>query len=348
MTRADATTAAPVRDQLQRALQEVRISLVDRCNFRCPYCMPEERYPRDSGFLPQSAWLSMDEIVRIASALHTLGVRKFRLTGGEPLLRKGVPDLVRQLKMLPDSEVVLTTNASLLAPQAAALKASGLDRLTISLDSLDPERFKRLSGGRGDIADVLAGVAAAEQAGFTRIKFNCVVQRDVNTQDVLPLLEFARQRGHVMRYIEYMDVGSCNRWRSEQVYSAAEILADIRQQHRCARLPGHPADTAQRYQVARSAADQPLDGGGEFGIVASVSQPFCRGCTRARIATDGQLLLCLFATRGHDLKPLLAADDATLTQAIAAIWRGRDDRYSELRAATRSAAPKLEMYQIGG
>jgi GTP 3',8-cyclase len=344
-------------DTLGRTLADLRISLVDRCNFRCPYCMPEANYPRDFG-MPDSARLSFTEIVRLAGCFHQLGVRKFRLTGGEPLLRKNLPELIHALKAL-GSEVVLTTNASLLAPHAKAMKDAGLDRLTVSLDSLDPDRFQRMSGGRGKLADVLSGIASAEAAGFTKIKFNCVVQRGQNEADVLALAQHFRHSGHVLRFIEYMDVGSCNGWQPSAVVSSAEILALIQPHFPLTHVPAmHASETAQRYAFD--------DGSGEIGIIASVSQPFCGSCTRARISADGKLFLCLFSHQGFDLRAPLrdtSQSDADISALIQSIWRARTDRYSAERAQSinvklpqndrrseKSGSDKkrIEMYQIGG
>jgi GTP 3',8-cyclase len=342
-------------DQLGRALQTLRISLIDRCNFRCPYCMPEADYPREHAFLSAEQRLSFAEITRLTRVFHALGVRKVRLTGGEPLLRKNTPELIAALKQIPDLSVALTTNASLLAEHAQALRAAGLDQLTISLDSLEPERFQHMSGGRGDLHKVLAGLAAAERAGFRQIKINCVVQRGVNESDVLALLAHFRHSGHILRFIEYMDVGSCNQWRAADVVSTAELLETIARVYPLHALPAQPSDTAQRYALD--------DGSAELGFIASVSQPFCRGCTRARISADGQLHLCLFSSHGIDLRSLLRdtrINDLQLHERLVAIWQQRADRYSELRASpTEISVPvpkrhasaenrRIEMYQIGG
>jgi len=346
-----------MQDTFGRPLADLRISLIDRCNFRCPYCMPEADYPQRFG-MPSSTRLSVAEILRLASCFHALGVRKFRLTGGEPLLRKDLPALVYALKSL-GSEVVLTTNASLLAPHAKALKEAGLDRLTISLDSLDPTRFLRMSGGRGQLAEVLNGIAAAQSAGFEKIKFNCVVQRGQNEADVLLLAAHFRHSGHVVRFIEYMDVGSCNGWQPSEVVSAADILALIQPHFPLTHVPAiHASETAQRYAFD--------DGSGEIGIIASVSQPFCASCTRARLSADGKLYLCLFSSNGFDLRTMLrdaCQSDADISAQIQSIWRARTDRYSAERAQFLSVAPpqtraitgsagsdrkRIEMYQIGG
>lgn len=331
-------------DQFGRPLHDLRISVIDRCNFRCPYCMPEARYPRDHAFLKAAERLDFAEIVRAARVFASLGVVKLRLTGGEPLLRKGIAELVASLKALPGVEVAMTTNASLLSAHAAALRAAGLDRLTISLDSLDAQRFAQMSGGRGALSDVLEGIAAAQTAGFSALKFNCVVQRGVNEEDVLPLVEHFRGTGHVLRFIEFMDVGTCNGWRAESVVSARQLRERVH-----ARFPlsevaaGYQGEVAQRYQY--------LDGAGEVGFIASVSQPFCGDCSRARLSADGQLYTCLFGAKSHDLRALLraGASDGELAANVRGIWQRRTDRYSQTRAETQAARPnRVEMYQIGG
>jgi cyclic pyranopterin phosphate synthase len=341
------TAAIPIRlesaplDRLQRPLRDLRISVIETCNFRCPYCMPEDRYPHDD--LGDSASrLSFDEIERAARAFVRQGVRKLRLTGGEPLLRKNLPALVARLAAIEGVEdVALTTNGSLLARQAAALKASGLRRLTVSLDTLDAGRFRALSGGRGDVADVLRGVEAAQAAGFESIKFNCVVQRGVNEDDVLPLLERFRGTPHVVRFIEYMDVGTCNGWRAADVVESASLRERI-----ATRWPLRALDAGYRGEVAERYAY--ADGQGEIGFVSSVSQPFCGDCHRARLSADGQLFTCLFAATGHPLRDLLQGDDAALDAAISRIWSNRADRYSEIRKDLRSSTKHVEMYAIGG
>ena len=332
--------AAPL-DRLQRPLRDLRISVIETCNFRCPYCMPEDRYPHDD-IGDSASRLSFDEIERAARAFVRLGVRKLRLTGGEPLLRKNLPDLIARLVAIEGVEdVALTTNASLLARHAKSLKASGLKRLTVSLDTLDPDRFRALSGGRGEVTDVLRGVAAAEEAGFASLKFNCVVQRGVNEDDLLPLLERFRGTPHVVRFIEYMDVGTCNGWRAQDVVSSAQLRERIAAYWPLRALDaGYRGEVAERYAYA--------DGAGEIGFVSSVSQPFCGDCHRARLSADGQLFTCLFAAGGHPLRPLLQGDDAALEAAIARIWSSRADRYSELRKDLHSSTRHVEMYAIGG
>ena len=335
--------AAPL-DRRGRALRDLRISVLDRCNFRCPYCMPEERYPRDHAFLSKAERLRFEEIERLARVFAGLGVHKLRLTGGEPLLRRDLPELVRRLARIPGiDDIALTTNGSLLAAHAQALRDAGLTRITLSLDTLDPETFRRMSGGRGDVAMVLESIAAAGRAGFARMKINCVVMRGTNDAQVFDLLGHFRGSGHVVRFIEYMDVGTCNDWRDSLVVPGAELRARIHARWPLAELPSnYPGEVARRYAFA--------DGGGEVGFIDSVSAPFCGDCTRARLSADGRLYTCLFAASGHDLRgPLRAGiDDAGLARLVAAVWSARDDRYSELRGGAAGAREHVEMYAIGG
>lgn len=335
------------RDALGRPLHDLRISLLDRCNFRCPYCMPETEFHADFQFLKKSQRLSHDEILRIAGIATQLGVSKLRLTGGEPLLDKRVPGLVRDLAQLKGvDDIALTTNGALLAPMAAALADAGLHRVTISLDSLDEAVFRRMSGNRGDLARVLDGIAAAEKAGLTPIKINAVVQRGVNDHTVLDLLEHFRGSGHIVRLIEYMDVGNRNDWRMDQVVPSAELLARIN-----ARWPltavgqSYPGEVATRYRYA--------DEQGEIGFISSVTKPFCGACSRARLSADGILYTCLFARTGTSLREPLrqGADDAQLAEILRRVWLRRSDRYSELRrpdGAETHVLKKVEMYRIGG
>ncbi|HSX62030.1 MAG TPA: GTP 3',8-cyclase MoaA [Tahibacter sp.] len=333
-------------DRRQRALTDLRISVVDRCNFRCPYCLPEDQYPEHHQFLDRQARLSFEEIERLARAFAGLGVRKIRLTGGEPLLRRELPLLVRWLARVPGiDDIALTTNGTLLPRLAGELRDAGLGRITLSLDSLDPTIYRQLSGNRGEIGEALAAIAAAEAAGFAALKINCVVMRGINDDGVLDLVAHFRGTPHVLRFIEYMDVGTLNGWQRDRVVPTAELVARID-----ARWPLEPVSRAARHDVAERYRF--VDGGGEIGFVSSVSSPFCGDCTRARLSADGKLYTCLFASEGHDLRALLrtGADDATLAAAIAAHWRERDDRYSERRAELRAAGneARVEMFAIGG
>ncbi|HXQ63215.1 MAG TPA: GTP 3',8-cyclase MoaA [Steroidobacteraceae bacterium] len=333
-------------DRRGRAMHDLRISVMDRCNFRCPYCMPKETFGEGYRFLGAAERLSFSEITRLAGLFVGLGVRKLRLTGGEPLLRAGLPELVGDLAALPDVEdVALTTNGVLLARLAEELKAQGLGRVTVSLDSLDPGVFRTMSGGFGNPAEILEGVEAAIAAGLAPVKINCVVQRGVNDHTVLPLTERFRGTPVVVRFIEYMDVGTRNHWDRGRVVPSRELHAAIH-----ARWPLVPVAAGYRGEVAERYAF--ADGGGEIGFISSVSQPFCGACTRARLSSEGVLYTCLFATHGLDLRsPLRAgADDATLTELIRSAWLGRADRYSESRAQARASGTehKIEMYYIGG
>ena len=326
-------------------LADLRISVIDRCNFRCPYCMPEDQYPRDHEFLSKADRLRFEEIERLATLFAGLGVHKLRLTGGEPLLRRDLPALVRKLAAIPGiDDIALTTNGSLLAPQAQVLRDAGLKRLTLSVDTLDPQTFRAMSGGRGDIGTVLAAIAAAERAGFAPLKINCVVMRGSNDGQLLALLDHFRGSGHIVRFIEYMDVGTCNDWQRDLVVPSAELRARIARRWPLVELEAnYGGEVARRYAFA--------DGGGEIGFIGSVTEPFCGDCTRARLSADGRLYTCLFADSGHDLRgPLRAgAGDADLSGLIRAVWNARDDRYSEIRSeATLAARRHVEMYAIGG
>ncbi|MCL4780962.1 MAG: GTP 3',8-cyclase MoaA [Gammaproteobacteria bacterium] len=330
-------------DRRERPLRDLRISVMDRCNFRCPYCMPEDKYHKDFEFLKSSERLSFEEILRLAQVFAGFGVRKLRLTGGEPLLRPGIADLVGDLSRVPGIEdVALTTNGILLAQHAAALKAAGLSRVTVSLDSLDEAVFLKMSGGRGSVGQVLAGIEAAMTAGLTPIKINAVVKRGENEHTVVDLVERFRGTGVIVRFIEYMDVGTINHWQRADCVPSRELLALIR-----ARWPLTPVKANYHGEVAgRYQFD---DGAGEVGFISSVSEPFCGSCTRARLSSDGQLYTCLFASRGTDLKgPLRAgASDEALRTLVSGVWVAREDRYSELRASQRKD-DKVEMFYIGG
>ncbi len=336
-----ALQSALPHDKFGRPLRDLRLSVIEACNFRCPYCMPAERVADDHG-LASASRLDFDEIEVLVRAFARLGVSKLRLTGGEPLLRKRLPQLVARLAAIAGIEdLALTTNGSLLAAQARALRDAGLRRLTVSLDALDPALFRRLSGGRGEVADVLAGIAAAEAAGFGPLKLNCVVQRGVNEAELLPLVAFARERGHVMRFIEYMDVGNCNGWDASRVLPSAELRDRVH-----ARWPLQPLGPNYRGEVASRHAF--ADGGGEVGFVSSVSAPFCGDCHRARVSADGRLYTCLFAGEGSDLHAELRKGEAALAGHIAASWSRRSDRYSELRGRVRVPGRRVEMFLVGG
>jgi cyclic pyranopterin phosphate synthase len=334
------TPGEVLQDTLGRPLHDLRLSVIEACNFRCPYCMPAERVPDDHG-LDAASRLSFDEIERLVRGFVRAGMRKLRITGGEPLLRKRLPELIARLAAIEGlDDIALTTNGSLLAAQARALRGAGLRRVTVSVDSLDPAQFAALSGGRGDLAEVLRGIEVAGEAGFAKIKLNCVVQRGVNEDQVLPLVAFARERGHTVRFIEYMDVGTCNGWDPARVVPSAELRARIH-----ARWPLHALGPQYRGEVAaRHAFD---DGAGEVGFVSSISEPFCGDCHRARVSADGRLYTCLFAGQGADLRPWLGDDDA-FDARLAEVWRGRADRYSELRSGYDRPRKRVEMFLVGG
>jgi len=329
-----------------RPLRDLRISVMDRCNFRCPYCMPRETFHENYRFLPAAARLSFEEIVRLTRLFVKAGVRKVRLTGGEPLLRSGIADLVGELSSIPGVEdLALTTNGVLLAQHAARLKANGLRRVTVSLDSLDPEVFRRASGGFDGVERVLDGIEAAREAGLEPIKINAVVQRGLNEECVLDLVERFRGTGVVVRFIEYMDVGNRNHWMPDRVVHSRELMQRIEARWPLvATAPGYRGEVAERYRF--------VDGQGEVGFISSVSQPFCGDCTRARLSSEGVLYTCLFATHGTDLREPLraAASDDELLARIRGIWQARDDRYSEQRRALgrQRSDKKIEMYYIGG
>ncbi|MGH8134339.1 MAG: GTP 3',8-cyclase MoaA [Steroidobacteraceae bacterium] len=333
------------RDTRQRPLRDLRISVMDRCNFRCPYCMPRETYHDKYQFLGSHQRLSFDEIVRVARLFVQLGVRKLRLTGGEPLLRANLTDLIGDLSTIAGVEdVALTTNGVLLAKYASELKAAGLKRITVSLDSLDPAVFTRMSGGFGGVEEVLAGIEHARRAGFEPLKINAVVQRGVNDHCVEDLVERFRGTGVIVRFIEYMDVGNRNDWRPETVVPSKELVARIAARWPLVSLqPGYRGEVAARYAFA--------DGRGEVGFISSVSQPFCGDCSRVRLSSDGIIYTCLFATHGTSLRDALrsGASDAQLLEFIASLWRKRSDRYSELRASQpHGEKRKVEMFYIGG
>ena len=339
--------APGVRDRFGRPARDLRISVTDRCNFRCPYCMPAEIYGEAYEFLPRVELLSFEEIARLTRIFVALGVVKIRLTGGEPLVRNGIEDLIALLARIEDVEdLTLTTNGYLLAQQAQALKDAGLRRVTVSLDSLDEEVFKEMNGRGYGTRRVLEGIGKAEEVGLSPIKINAVVQRGVNDQTILDLARHFKGTGHIVRFIEYMDVGNLNGWKLDQVVSAAEIVEMISTE-----MPLEPVEQSYRGEVALRYRYR--DGGGEIGVIASVTKPFCGDCTRSRLSTDGKLYTCLFASQGSDLRGPMrnGASDDDLRDLIAGIWGRREDRYSELRAFATPAenrANKIEMYQIGG
>jgi GTP 3',8-cyclase len=329
-------------DTLGRAMHDLRVSVTDRCNFRCVYCMPREVFDADYKFLPHEAILSFEEIARLASIFAGLGVKKIRLTGGEPLVRRNLSQLVAMLAQ-PAVEITLTTNGSLLARQAAALKQAGLGRVTVSLDSLDDATFRAMNDADFPVAKVIEGIEAAAAAGLGPVKINMVVKRGVNDGDVLAMAERWRGTGHVMRYIEYMDVGNSNGWRMDQVVPSAEVLRRIGERWPLEPLEAnYPGEVAQRWRYR--------DGAGEIGVISSVTRAFCSSCTRMRLSTEGALYTCLFAQAGHDLKSLLraGASDAEIRNEIAAVWLRRADRYSEVRTLATAKNPKIEMSYIGG
>jgi len=332
----------PLRDTFGRPLETLRISITDRCNFRCVYCMPKEAFGRDHAFLERSQLLTLEEIARVAGIFAQLGVRTVRITGGEPLIRRNVEHLVELLAQIPDLDLALTTNGALLPQKAEALARAGLDRVTVSLDSVDDATFRALNDVDFPVGRVLEGIEAAAAAGL-RVKVNAVVKRGANEDGVVALAERFRGTGHVLRFIEYMDVGHSNGWRLDDVVPAAEIVARIDAAWPLEPVePARPDETARRYRYR--------DGAGEIGVIASVTEPFCGGCSRARLSAEGQLFTCLFAVKGHDLRgPLRAgAADDELAAAIRAVWTPRNDRYSELRTAETASGPKVEMSYIGG
>ena len=357
-----ARTVAPtglLTDTRGRPLRDLRISVTDRCNFRCNYCMPKEVFDKDYPYLPHGALLSFEEITRLARLFLAHGVRKIRLTGGEPLLRKNLEELVAQLAQLrtvdglaPD--LTLTTNGSLLARKAQALKDAGLNRVTVSLDGLDDAVFRRMNDVDFPVADVLAGIEAAHAAGLSHIKVNMVVKRGTNEHEILPMARHFRGTGTTLRFIEYMDVGATNGWRMDEVLPSAELIERLRAELPLVQLePSSPGETAERWGYANAAGeyDPAL---GEVGVISSVTQAFCHDCNRARLSTEGKLYLCLFASEGYDLRTLLrgGASDEAIASAIAPIWQQRSDRYSELRSSlpadTGQGVRRVEMSYIGG
>jgi cyclic pyranopterin phosphate synthase len=339
-------------DMRTRPLQDLRISLTDRCNFRCVYCMPREIFDKDHAFLPRSSLLSFEEILRITQIFVAHGVNKIRLTGGEPLLRKHIEKLIEQLSKLKtpdgrDLDLTLTTNGSLLTKKAQSLKDAGLTRVTVSLDSLDDTTFKRMNDADFPVSDVLEGLAVAHAVGLESIKVNMVVKEGLNDQEIVPMARYFKDSPFILRFIEYMDVGASNGWQMNEVVPSSEIIKRISAQMPLERIAANnPSDTAERWRYR--------DGGGEIGLISSVTKAFCHSCVRARISTEGVLYTCLFANSGYDLRALMRGgkSDREISTAIAHLWRARDDRYSELRTAqtgsVSASTKKIEMSYIGG
>lgn len=343
-----------LRDQFHRPLGDLRISVTDRCNFRCVYCMPKEVFNKNYAFLPHSSLLSFEEIARLARLFVAHGVKKIRLTGGEPLLRKNIEKLIELLRVIrcadgTELDISLTTNGALLAQKAHMLKAAGLNRVTVSLDSLDDACFKKMNDVDFPVSSVLAGIDAAHEAGLGPIKINMVVKAGLNDQEIVPMARYFKDTPHVLRFIEYMDVGASNQWKLDEVISSQQIVERIQQAgYALSKLaPNYESETAERWRY--------WDTSNEIGIISSVTKAFCRNCTRARLSTEGKLYTCLFATNGFDLRALLRAESSTdvdISAALGSIWHARTDRYSELRSSQASAQhaqeKKIEMSYIGG
>jgi cyclic pyranopterin phosphate synthase len=337
-----------VADRLQRPLRDLRVSVTDRCNFRCTYCMPKEVFDKGYRFLPHADLLTFEEITRLARLFIAHGVEKIRLTGGEPLLRKDIERLIEMLERLRTRhgrplDLTLTTNGSILARKARALAAAGLKRVTVSLDGLDDAVFRRLNDADFPVSAVLEGIAAAADAGLAPVKVNMVVKRGVNEHEIVPMARHFRGSGHIVRFIEFMDVGSSNGWRLDDVVPSREVIRRIDAEMPLEAVePNYGGEVAERWRYR--------DGSGEIGVISSVTQAFCRDCTRARLSTEGRLYLCLFATGGYDLRQMLraGADDARISAAIGSIWHVRGDRYSELRSEATAGLRKIEMSYIGG
>jgi cyclic pyranopterin phosphate synthase len=349
------TPSEPLTDLRGRPLRDLRISVIDECNFRCTYCMPAEIFGHNYRFLPKNQLLSFDEIEDVARIFARLGVRKIKLTGGEPLMRPWIPKLVERLQAIPGIEDLgMITNAHHLKPLAGRLRDAGLNRITISLDALDPETFSQIIGGRAQVGTVLEGIDAAHEAGFDPIKINCVVQRGVNEQEILPLLERFGSPPYIVRFIEFMDVGNRNGWRMDSVVPASEIVERVQSRYRAEPIEAnYPGEVAERYRF--------LDSPGEFGVIASVTRPFCGGCTRIRLSAEGQLYTCLFARDGMDLKEAVRGglSEERIEEQLRSLWSVRNDRYAEQRAEAPAEAEaaaargesepsKVEMYYIGG
>jgi len=335
--------ASALADTRGRKIRDLRISVTDRCNFRCVYCMPKEIFGPDYKFLPRSELLDFDELTRLVQIFKDRGVTKIRLTGGEPLLRKNIEHLIENIAALGGLDIALTTNGSLLAKKARSLRNAGLERVTVSLDAIDEPTFQKMNDAEFPVSDVLEGIDAAAAAGLAPIKINMVVKRGLNEHSILPMAEHFRGTGHILRFIEFMDVGSTNGWRMDDVISSGEIVERIGAVHPLEQAePHYSGEVAERWRYR--------DGAGEIGVISSVTQAFCNDCTRARLSTEGMLYTCLFAQSGYDLRGMMrggASDDA-IRDAISGIWQQRDDRYSEIRTAETAAERKIEMSYIGG
>ena len=342
MTEPSTLDARPA-DLMGRAMRDLRVSVTDRCNFRCVYCMPKEVFGKDYAFLERKEILSFEEIARVARMFRALGIEKIRLTGGEPLVRRNVEQLIELLSAIPGLDLTLTTNGSLLKQKARALKKAGLNRITVSLDSLDDAVFRRMNDVNFPVTRVLEGIDAAAEAGLAPVKVNMVVKRGENDNSILPMARYFRRTGHVLRFIEFMDVGHTNGWRMDDVVTAREIVDMIHKEAPLQQVdPNYHGEVAERWRYR--------DGSGEIGVIASVTQAFCRDCTRIRLSTDGKLFTCLFATTGHDLRSLLrgGATDSEIQSMISGVWQRRADRYSEMRSENTARLEKIEMSYIGG
>ena len=343
---ANLTHLSPIRDHLGRPLKDLRISVMDRCNFRCIYCMPEEKFHSGFNFLKSSERLSFDEILRVTKLFTDLGVSKIRITGGEPLLRVNLTELIGDLSTLKKIEdIALTTNGVLLKKYSEELKACGLNRITVSLDSIDPEQFRKMSGGRGNLETVLEGIDAALSVGFKKLKINAVIKRGTNDDQVIEMIDYFKDQSVIIRFIEYMDVGNLNQWKLNETVGSDEIIKKLSQKWQLDPLDkNYEGETAQRYQIDGSET--------EIGLISSVTKPFCGSCTRARLSSDGKLYNCLFASEGKDIRSWIrdGKSDEYIKNELASIWKERRDRYSELRYSgeINNTDEKVEMYYIGG
>ena len=340
------THLSPIRDHLGRPLKDLRISVMDRCNFRCIYCMPEEKFHSGFNFLKSSERLSFDEILRVTKLFTDLGVSKIRITGGEPLLRVNLTELIGDLSTLKKIEdIALTTNGVLLKKYSEELKACGLNRITVSLDSIDPEQFRKMSGGRGNLETVLEGIDAALSVGFKKLKINAVIKRGTNDDQVIEMIDYFKDQSVIIRFIEYMDVGNLNQWKLNETVGSDEIIKKLSEKWQLDPLDkNYEGETAQRYQISGSET--------EIGLISSVTKPFCGSCTRARLSSDGKLYNCLFASEGKDIRSWIrdGKSDEYIKNELASIWKERRDRYSELRYSDEidNTDEKVEMYYIGG